>query len=225
VLPKPNIYHRRPRPCSPRNLFCSWKLSSNPAETPIRTAAHGWSVRLRTFQRSSLAPSEAGPRDRHPASHRPPDRRPKAATFLMQIEKGPAMSRASVSVTFAVGSLRWPDRSAWLHSGSVAEHSLNAPGPLRDRPCHVVQRRPGETLLHFREVQRLCCDRCLPCRFHQLSSQRATTRRTPSRSEKSRNGVVRIWRRFRNSWNRSPRPSVNCAARQDIRQDISPQHR
>jgi hypothetical protein len=37
-------------------------------------------------------------------------------------------------------------------------------------------------LPHFREVQRLCCDHCLPCRFHKFSSQRATTRRTPSRS-------------------------------------------
>jgi hypothetical protein len=96
--------------------------------------------------------------------------------------RGPAMSRASVSVTFAVGSLHRPDHFACLHSGSVAEHSLNAPCPLRDRPCRAAQRRIGETLPHFREVQRLCCDRCLPCRFHKFSSQRATTRRTPSRS-------------------------------------------
>ena len=68
---------------------------------------------------------------------------------------------------------------ACLHSVSVAEHSLNAPCPLRDRLCRAVQRRPGETLLHFREVQRLCCDRYLPCRFHEFNSQCATTRRTP----------------------------------------------
>ena len=106
------------------------------------------------------------------------------------------MSRASVSVTFAVGSLHWPDHFACSRSGSVAEHSLNAPCPLRDRPCCVVQRRHGETLPHFREVQRLCCDRCLPCRFHKFSSQRATTRRTPTRSYESRNGVVWICRKF-----------------------------
>ena len=106
------------------------------------------------------------------------------------------MSRASVSVTFAVGSLHWPDHFACSRSGSVAERSLNAPCPLRDRPCCVVQRRHGETLPHFREVQRLCYDRCLPCRFHKFSSQRATTRRTPTRSYESRNGVVWICRKF-----------------------------
>src|ERR1017187_10381652 len=112
------------------------------------------------------------------------------------MEKGPARSRASISVTFVAGSLHWPDHFACLHSVSVAEHSLNAPCPLRDRLCRAVQRRPGETLLHFREVQRLCCDRYLPCRFHEFSSQRATTRRTPTRSQKSRNGVARICRKF-----------------------------
>src|ERR1039457_2789354 len=95
------------------------------------------------------------------------------------MEKGPARSRASISVTFVAGSLHWPDHFACLHSVSVAEHSLNAPCPLRDRLCRAVQRRPGETLLHFREVQRLCCDRYLPCRFHEFNSQCATTRRTP----------------------------------------------
>jgi hypothetical protein len=106
------------------------------------------------------------------------------------------VSRASVSVTFAVGSLHRPDHFACLHSGSVAEHSLNAPCPLRDRPCRAAQLRPGETLPHFRGVRQLCCDRCLPCRFHKFSSQRATTRRTPSRSQKSRNGVMRVCRKF-----------------------------
>ena len=106
------------------------------------------------------------------------------------------MSRASVSVTFAVGSLRWPDHFACLRSGSVAEHSLNAPCPLRDRPCRAVQRQPGETLLHFREVQRLCCDHYLPFRLHKFSPQRATTRGTPTRSQKSRNGVRRICGKF-----------------------------
>jgi hypothetical protein len=112
------------------------------------------------------------------------------------MEKGPARSRASISVTFVAGSLHGLGRFVYLHSVSVAAHSLNAPCPLRDRLCRAVQRRPGGTLLHFREVQRLCCDRYLPCRFHEFSSQRATTRRTPTRSQKSRNGVTRICRKF-----------------------------
>jgi hypothetical protein len=112
------------------------------------------------------------------------------------MEKGPATSRASISVTFVAGSLRGLGHFVYLHSVSVAAHSLNAPCPLRDRLCRAAQRRPGATLLHFREVQRLCCDRYLPCRFHEFSSQRATTRRTPTRSQKSRNGMMRICRKF-----------------------------
>jgi hypothetical protein len=92
------------------------------------------------------------------------------------------MSRASVSVTFAVGFSHGLGRFVYLHFVSVAAHSLNAPCPLRDRPCRAVQRQPGETLLHFREVQRLCCDHYLPCRFHKFSSQHAPTRGTPTRS-------------------------------------------
>src|ERR1700674_273988 len=98
------------------------------------------------------------------------------------MEKGPAMSRASVSITFAVGFSHGLGRFVYLHSVSVAAHSLNAPCPLRGRPCRAVQRQPGETLLHFREVQRLCCDYYLPFRLHKFSSQRATTRGTPTRS-------------------------------------------
>src|ERR1700727_1159946 len=84
------------------------------------------------------------------------------------MEKGPAMSRASISVTFVAGFLHGPGRFVYLHSVSVAAHSLNVPCPLRDRLCRAVQRQPGETLLHFREVQRLCCDRYLPCRFLKI---------------------------------------------------------
>jgi hypothetical protein len=51
-------------------------------------------------------------------------------------------------------------------------------------------------LLHFREVQRLCCDHYLPLRLHNFSPQRATTRRTPRRSRESRNGVMKICRKF-----------------------------
>src|SRR3984885_10808056 len=99
------------------------------------------------------------------------------------MENGPAMSRASISVTFVAGFLHGPGRFVYLHSVSVAAHSLNAPCPLRDRLCRAVQRQPGATLLHYREVQRLCCDRYLPCRFIKFSSQRATTCRTPTRSK------------------------------------------
>src|SRR5580698_2346542 len=83
------------------------------------------------------------------------------------------MSRAFLFGTFllftsAVGSSRGPDQFACLRSGSVVEHSSNAPCPLRDRPFRVVRRRPGETLQHFREVRRLCCDRCSPCEVPQI---------------------------------------------------------
>jgi hypothetical protein len=116
--------------------------------------------------------------------------------MMPPMEKGPARSRASVSVTFAVGFSRGLGRFVYLHSGSVAAHSLNAPYPLRDRPCRAVQQQPCGTLLHFREVQRLCCDHYLPLRLHNFSSQRATTRRTPRRSQESRNGVMKICRKF-----------------------------
>jgi hypothetical protein len=83
--------------------------------------------------------------------------------MMPPIERGPATNRASVSVTSVVGSWRGPDHSACLHFGNVAEHSLNAPSPSHDRLCHAAQRPPDETSPHFREVQRLCCDRYLPC--------------------------------------------------------------
>jgi hypothetical protein len=106
---------------------------------------------------------------------------PPGAAFHQsnQMEKGPAKSRASISFTFAVGFLHGLGRFACLHSASVAAHSLNAPCPLHDRPCRVVQRQPGETSLHFRGVQRLCCDRYLPFRLRRLSSQCAATNQTP----------------------------------------------
>jgi hypothetical protein len=51
-------------------------------------------------------------------------------------------------------------------------------------------------LLYFREVQRLCCDHYLPFRLHKFSPQPATTGGIPTHSQKSRNGVMRICRKF-----------------------------
>ena len=70
-----------------------------------------------------------------------------------------------VSITFAAGYLCGPDRFAGLHSGNVAAHSLRVPFPWRGRPYRVVPRQHDVTLPHCREVQRLCCDRWLPCRL------------------------------------------------------------
>ena len=92
------------------------------------------------------------------------------------MEKGPARCRASISITSAAGFLCWLGHFACSHSGSVAAHSSNAPCPSYDRPCRVVRRQPGETLLHFREVQRLCCDRYWPCRLRKFSSPWRTNR-------------------------------------------------
>jgi hypothetical protein len=100
------------------------------------------------------------------------------------------MSRASISIISAADYLRRLGRFAGLHSVSVVAHFLSAPCPSHDRPCRVVHPPPGETLRHVREVQRLCCDRYLPCRFRRFSPQGAPTNRNPARSEKSRNGVI-----------------------------------
>ena len=73
------------------------------------------------------------------------------------------------SITSAVGCWYGPGRFAGLHSASVAAHFLHVPCLWRDRPCRDVQQQTGVTLLHFREVQRLCCDRNLPCRLRRFS--------------------------------------------------------
>ena len=106
------------------------------------------------------------------------------------MENGPAKCRASISITSAVGCLYGLDRFAGLHSASVAAHFSHVPYPWRDRPCRDVQQQTGVTLLHFREVQRLCCDRYLPCRLRRFSPQGAPTDRMRTRSGKSRNGVM-----------------------------------
>lgn len=79
--------------------------------------------------------------------------------------KRPGTMPGLISITFAAGCLCGPDRFAGLHSGNVAAHSLRVPFPWRGRPCRVVPRQHDVTLPHCREVQRLCCDRCLPCRL------------------------------------------------------------
>ena len=104
--------------------------------------------------------------------------------------KGPAFCRASISLTSAAGFLLGLGRFAYLHSVSVAAHSLNALCPSHDLPCHVVQRQHDVTLPHFREVLRLCCDPYLPCRLRKFSPQGAPTDWTCTRSLMSRNGVI-----------------------------------
>jgi hypothetical protein len=82
-------------------------------------------------------------------------------------------------------------QATWLHlrsrSGNVAEHSLNARCPLRDRPCCVVQRRHGETLPHFREFSGFVVIVVLGSISSAPSAQHT---RTPIGSQETRNGVV-----------------------------------
>ena len=104
------------------------------------------------------------------------------------LKEGPAASRTFFSSISAAGSWRGPGHFACLRSGSAAEHSSNAPCPLRDRPCRAVRLRHGATLPRFREVQRPCCDRYSPCQVPWCGSQRPTTRGAQPRSSMSRDG-------------------------------------